>query len=145
MGKGKTKKKLESSTNVVYSESQTNESLATEEMKSSMEMIMVPPPTPASPILFEYYIEPLPDELPNLVRKNLPVVREKGVKLCMELLSKYFGCAEYKFNLVQFWFLDMVTDCLWKVQDEFRLPEALQKTVLEWILHIFDKIRGTYT
>lgn len=102
----------------------------------------VPPPTPSSDFGFEYTFKPLPDELPSAVNLKVPLVREKGVKICIELLADYFGCKDYNFNLFQFWFLDVLTDCLWKVQDEFGFPDHLQKVVLEWILYIFDVIRG---
>lgn len=102
----------------------------------------VPPPTPSSDFGFENTFKALPDELPNTVNLKLPLVREKGVKICIELLADYFGCKDYSFSLFQFWFLDVMTDCLWKAQDEFGFPDYLQKVVLEWILYIFDAIRG---
>lgn len=73
---------------------------------------------------------------------KIPEVRRNGVKLCIDVLAEYFQCQDYKFNHFQFWFLDVVTDCLWKAQDEFRFPDQLQKVVLSWILFIFDKMRG---
>lgn len=102
----------------------------------------VPPPTPTSDYGFDYTFEPLPATLPNLDDVKIPLVRQQGIKTCIRILAEYLGCKEYKFNLLQFWFLDIVVDCLWKVQDEFKLPEKLQKTVLSWILYIVDVIRG---
>lgn len=102
----------------------------------------VPPPTPTSDFGFEYTFKPLPDELPSAANLKLPLVREKGVKICIELMAEYFGCKDYNFSLFQFWFLDVITDCLWKAQDEFGFPDHLQKVILEWILYIFDVIRG---
>lgn len=102
----------------------------------------VPPPTPISGYDFDYSFEPLPATLPNLDDVKIPLVRQEGIKSCIRILAEYFGCKDYKFNLLQFWFLDIVVDCLWKVQDEFKLPEKLQKTVLSWILYIVDVIRG---
>lgn len=101
-----------------------------------------PPPTPSSQLGLEFKFEPLPCKLPGANDLKIPIVRATGVKLCIDALSEYFGCGEYKFNLFQFWFLDVVTDCLWRVQDEFRFPEELQRTVLGWILFIFDLMRG---
>lgn len=102
----------------------------------------VPPPTPCSDFGFEYSFLPLPQELPGVDKLKVPLVREKGVKICIELLADYFGCKDYNFSLFQFWFLDILTDCLWKTQDEFQFPDELQKTVLEWVLYIFNVIRG---
>lgn len=104
----------------------------------------VPPPTPTSQYGFDYSFEPLPATLPNLDNVTIPLVRQEGIKTCIRILAEYFGCKEYKFNLLQFWFLDIVVDCLWKVQDEFKLPEKLQKTVLSWILYIIDVIKGKF-
>lgn len=104
--------------------------------------ITVPPPTPTSQFDFEVNFQALPFQLPNVEKLDIPVIRKTGIKLCVDTLANYFQCQDYKFNLFQFWFLDVVTDCLWKAQDEFRFPDVLQKTVLSWILFVFDKIRG---
>lgn len=104
--------------------------------------ITVPPPTPSSQFGLELSFQGLPSKLPNVDNLKIPVVRRNGIKLCIDTLAEYFQCQDYKFNHFQFWFLDVVTDCLWRAQDEFRFPDKLQKTVLNWILFIFDKIRG---
>lgn len=106
--------------------------------------IIVPPPTPSSQYELELNFEPIPPKLSTVEDLQIPLVRKNGIKLCIDVLAEYFQCEDYKFNLFQFWFLDVVTDCLWKVQDEFRFPDKFQKTVLEWILFIFDKMRGMH-
>lgn len=106
------------------------------------ENITVPPPTPSSQIDYNINFQALPFQLPDVENLNIPMVRKTGVKLCIDTLAEYFQCQDYKFNLFQFWFLDVVTDCLWRAQDEFRFPDPLQKTVLNWILFVFDKLRG---
>lgn len=107
--------------------------------------IVVPPPTPSSQFGLEIDFQPLPPKLPDVSDLKIPLVRKSGIKQCIDILAEYFQCYDYKFNLFQFWFLDIVTDCLWKVQDEFRFPDSLQKTVLEWILFVFDKMRGMHS
>lgn len=104
--------------------------------------ITVPPPTPSSQIGLGLNFQFLPPKLPSTDELKIPLVRRNGIKVCIDTLAEYFQCNDRKFNLFQFWFLDVVTDCLWKVQDEFRFPDELQKTVLDWILFIFDKMRG---
>lgn len=102
----------------------------------------VPPPTPEQCIL-EYSYPSLPSPFPDLAKLDIPYVKEIGIKASLDLLAKYLNCADYKFNLIQFWFLDIITECLWRCQDEFQFPTDYQKLIIEWILYIFDLIRGS--
>lgn len=101
-----------------------------------------PPATPVSQFDFEYNYSLFPQTFPEIENINLPVIREKGVKASIEELGEIFDCTDYKFNLIQFWFLDVIADCIWMAQDKYSFPEDIQKTILAWILFAFDLIRG---
>lgn len=101
----------------------------------------VPPPSPRY-LNFENVYEPLPSRLPELRDLELPRIREIGVKKSIEFLGDSLKCDKYNGNLLHFWFLDILTDCLWRTQDEFKLPKSDQKIVLNWIIYIFNLIRG---
>lgn len=101
-----------------------------------------PPQTPNSEYEFENSISSLPIPFPDLTDLEIPCVREKGVKFCIQFLGNYFKCADYKYNLLQFWFLDIITDCLWTAQDDYNLSTELQKLVLKWVLYFIDLLRG---
>lgn len=103
----------------------------------------VPPPTPEQCIL-EYPYPTLPYPLPKVDTLDVPYIKEIGIKASLDNLAKHFHCTDYKFNLIQFWFLDIITDCLWRCQDEFQFPVAYQKIIIEWILYIFELIKGSY-
>lgn len=102
---------------------------------------IVPPSSPRNDINFDIY-ETLPYDLPNVQNLKIPYIREIGIKATIDKLGEYFRCNNYKVNLLHFWFLDVITDCLWRVQDEFSLIESDQKVVLEWIIFVFNLIRG---
>lgn len=101
----------------------------------------VPPSSPREDLNFQIY-EPLQDNLPNLLNFKIPFIREIGIKATIDKLGEYFQCKNYKINLLHFWFLDIITDCLWRIQDEFNLIESDQKIVLEWIIFVFNLTRG---
>ncbi|KAJ3644011.1 hypothetical protein Zmor_026688 [Zophobas morio] len=103
--------------------------------------LTVPPVTPSDAFAFNNELSQINRPFPKLADFKLPYIREVGVKASIDILSKHFSCLDYKYNAVQFWFLDVITDCLWKVQDEFQFPERYQKIIVEWILHVFDLIR----
>lgn len=102
---------------------------------------LVPPSSPKE-VFFEYTVNSLPDTFPKLRDLRLPRVRMIGVKASIEMFAQMFKCYEFKLNLLQFWFLDMLTDCLWRAQDEYQFPETQQKVILEWVLYFFKLIRG---
>ncbi|XP_018324763.1 uncharacterized protein LOC108736718 [Agrilus planipennis] len=102
----------------------------------------VPSSTPKSEFMFNFPIETLPSEFPSINELEVPIIREIGVKSSIELLGDFFNCTDYKRNHLQFWFLDIVTDCLWRSQDDFRFPVDIQKRILEWILYMFKLIRS---
>lgn len=101
-----------------------------------------PPASPKSEFSFEFNYDIIPEKFPDLKNITLPIVREKGVKASIDELAHIFHCKEYKTNFVHYWFLDVITDCIWVCQDKFEFPEDRQKTVLTWILYAFDVIRG---
>ncbi|XP_044271456.1 reticulocyte-binding protein 2 homolog a-like isoform X2 [Tribolium madens] len=80
----------------------------------------VPPTTPAAQFSFSHIISPIVYPFPKLDNFKFPYIRE---------------------NTAQFWFLDLLTDCLWKLQDEYHFPEHYQKIIIEWILFVLDLIR----
>nr|XP_023029022.1 uncharacterized protein LOC111517180 [Leptinotarsa decemlineata] len=97
-------------------------------------------PSRADP-LSRYKVAPLPDAFPKLNDVKLPFVRDVGVKVAIEKLSDILGCRDYKLNAIQFWFLDIIADCLWRAQDEFQFPDLQQKIILEWVLYTFNLVR----
>lgn len=101
----------------------------------------VPPSSPQGDLNYTIY-DPLPITLPNVRNLKIPYVREIGVKTAIETLADHFQCNNYRINLLHFWFLDIITDCLWKAQEEFDLPESDQKIVLQWIIFLFNLIKG---
>ncbi|KYB25450.1 hypothetical protein TcasGA2_TC034466 [Tribolium castaneum] len=101
----------------------------------------VPPTTPAAQFSFSHIINPIVYPFPKLDNIKFPYIREVGIKSCMEILSVYFSCQDYTQNTVQYWFLDVLTDCLWKLQDEYHFPQHYQKIIIEWILYVLDLIR----
>lgn len=103
---------------------------------------VVPSHTPNSEYDFEQTPLCFPDEFPPLDNLEIPFIRDKGVKYSIDALGDYFRCTDYKFNLLQFWFLDVLTDCLWTAQDDFHLPVLEQKIVLSWVLYLINLIRG---
>ncbi|CAG9834907.1 unnamed protein product [Diabrotica balteata] len=98
----------------------------------------VPPTTPSN-LIQDYEVAPVPAHLPKL-SKN-PWVRNIGVKETIKRLADVYGCKQFKNNLVQFWFLDFLADCLWRVQDEYQFNEKQQQVVLDWVLFVFNLIR----
>lgn len=99
-------------------------------------------PSCAREVFLEYTVNQLPDVFPKLKDLRLPRVRIIGVKASIEMLAEFFKCYDFKFNLLQFWFLDMMTDCLWRAQDDYQFPEMQQKIILEWVLYFFRLIKG---
>lgn len=88
-------------------------------------------------------VEPLPANYPNLDMLKIPYIRKMGIKSCIELLGRFFNCNSYTSNHLHFWFLDVITDCLWRLQDDFQLPDDDQKKVLEYFLYFFKMITDT--
>nr|CAI5854949.1 unnamed protein product [Callosobruchus analis] len=87
----------------------------------------------------------LPPTFPKIDQsKTLPLVREIGVKAFIEYLSEQLGLKDYKVSLLQFWFLDILTDIIWRAQDEYQFPDEHQKSILEWIFFVFDLIRSPH-
>nr|CAH7754534.1 unnamed protein product [Callosobruchus chinensis] len=85
---------------------------------------------------------PLPAAFPKIDEsKTLPLVREIGVKAFIVYLSEQLGLKDYKTSLLQFWFLDILTDIVWRAQDEYQFPDEHQKSILEWVFFVFDLIR----
>lgn len=104
---------------------------------------VVPPTTPRSDqFRFDFRYQRLPRVLLDLSTLEIPLIRECGIKRCIEELALYFGCTEYKFNYLQFWFLDILTDCIWRAQDRYEFPPDQQKIILSWILFALDIIGG---
>lgn len=100
-----------------------------------------PPPSPNVEYSFENIYEPLP-KFPDVGNLDVPLVREIGIKKSIEVLGSYFDCNKYNQNYLHFWFLDILTDCIWTCQDKFGFPNNITKNVLSWILFAFDLIRG---
>ena len=97
----------------------------------------VPPPTPECISDIKPFENAMPMEFPPLDDLELPYVREVGVKSCMGTLGGHLNCRNYVVHSVQFWFLDMLTDCLWRCQDEYSFSANNQKVVLEWVVYFF--------
>lgn len=106
--------------------------------------LIVPPSSPKSSFIYDKTIDTITDKIIDVSNLKIPYVRVLGIKNTIDILGEFFGCTIYKTSLPQFWFLDMVTDCLWKCQDEFMLNEEYQKSVLKWVLFLFDIIRGEF-
>ncbi|CAG9862834.1 unnamed protein product [Phyllotreta striolata] len=98
--------------------------------------------TPLAEQIPDHYAASVPDHIPKITIHDIPTVRKIGVKETIKILAKLFDCNYYTCNYPQFWFLDFITDCLWKVQDEFQFPVEQQIIILEWILYIFNLIRA---
>lgn len=101
-----------------------------------------PPKPPSSPreLITDCYISVLPKIPENISDLEIPFVRQVGVRDSIETLAPFFSCEDYRSNLVEFWFLDVIVDCIWKVQDEYRFPAEQQKCILEWVLFIIELI-----
>lgn len=112
-----------------------------EKLLTGEKNLIVPPSSPRGNFIVDRSIDSIPVKFNNVSDLNIPYIRILGIKKTIEILGEFFGCTIYKTNLIQFWFLDMVTDCLWKCQDEFMLDDTHQRFVLEWILYFFDMIR----
>ncbi|GJQ85031.1 hypothetical protein Trydic_g3692 [Trypoxylus dichotomus] len=100
----------------------------------------VPPCTPDNIASLTMLPQAFPDAFPSFNDLTVPYVREIGIKACMHVLGEYLHCTNYAFNYLQFWFIDILVDCLWKTQDEYYLCEKEQKIVLEWIVYAFKMI-----
>lgn len=100
-----------------------------------------PPPTPKE-LVSDCYVTILPNFPDNVSNIEIPYVREIGIRESIGMLSSFFNCNDYKNNLVQFWFLDVIVDCIWRAQDEFRFAIREQKFILDWILFMFKLIRS---
>lgn len=102
----------------------------------------VPPPTPDS--VFDFEIAGIPSVPTKLDAEDLeiPLVKDIGVKRCINYLGEFFNCKEFQHNMLQFWFLQMITDLLWRLQDKFCLPLDMQKVTLKWVLYMFNLVRG---
>lgn len=99
-----------------------------------------PPPTPVD-LVNDCYVTILPKIPDSFKEINLPYVREAGIRCTIDTLAPFFSCYDYPNNLIEFWFLDFVVDCIWKSQDEFRFSVSQQKQILEWLM-CFLKIIG---
>lgn len=102
-----------------------------------------PPSTPTGEFDFGFTFHTLPKTFRDVTNLQVPIVRKMGVKSCIAILGAYFDCTDYEFNFLHFWFLDVLTDCIWCAQDQYEFPEDQQKIVLSWILFFLDVIRGT--
>ncbi|XP_060536076.1 uncharacterized protein LOC132708017 [Cylas formicarius] len=94
---------------------------------------VVPPNTPKN---FELHMLQLPQLPTDIDKIEIPIIREVGIRDSIVIISKYFGCEDYKLNLVQFWFVDIILDLLWRCQDEYNFPLEYQKAILEWFFFI---------
>lgn len=92
-----------------------------------------PPPTPVD-LVTDCYVTILPKIPDSFKEINLPYVREAGIRYTIDTLAPFFSCYDYPNNLIEFWFLDFVVDCIWKSQDEFRFSVCQQKQILEWLM-----------
>lgn len=101
-----------------------------------------PPSTPEGDFDFGFTFRRLPKTFRDLEQLEVPIVRNVGIKSCIASLGAYFDCSDYEFNFLHFWFLDVVTDCIWRAQDQYEFPEEQQKIVLSWFLFFLDVIRG---
>ncbi|XP_050505670.1 uncharacterized protein LOC114331115 isoform X2 [Diabrotica virgifera virgifera] len=99
----------------------------------------VPPSTPSN-LIQDYEVTPVPARLPKLTKN--PWVRKSGVKETIKRLAEVYGCKQFQYNLIQFWFLDFLADCLWRVQDEYQFNEKQQQVVLDWVIFVFNLIRA---
>lgn len=104
----------------------------------------VQPGSPRGDFDFESSYESVPDELPSLEDLNIPLVKQLGVKECIRILGNYFQCESYQTNMCHFWFLDILVDSLWKMQDDYNFTTHHQKIVMGWIIFIFNLLRGEY-
>ncbi|KAF5308535.1 hypothetical protein FQR65_LT06200 [Abscondita terminalis] len=116
-------------------------SLKNVQLKNVTSRDVIPPQTPNSEFNFQETFKPIPP-FPNLDNLDIPYVRDKGVKYCISYFGDYFNCTDYKTNFLQFWFLDVLTDCVWCLQDKFQLPINVQKIVIDWFLTFVDLIRN---
>ncbi|CAG9769449.1 unnamed protein product [Ceutorhynchus assimilis] len=100
-------------------------------------------PTPSSTpkqLITDCYTTILPNFPESIQNIKIPYVREVGIRDAIASLAPFFKCDDYKNNLVQFWFLDIIVDCLWISQDEYRFSISHQKCILEWLLFVFKLI-----
>ncbi|KAF5291147.1 hypothetical protein FQA39_LY14389 [Lamprigera yunnana] len=111
-----------------------------EKLKKVQSLDNVPQHTPNSEYEFDNQFKPVPP-FPDVANLEIPYIRDKGIKHCIMHFGNFFDCNEYAKNYLQFWFLDIVTDCVWCMQDEYRLPVELQKIVLQWFLYFLDILR----
>lgn len=102
----------------------------------------VPPTTPAASFSFSHMFSQLKSTFSHLQDTTFPYVREIGVKRFIDYLGNLLQCPDYKVNLVQFWFLDVITDCVWQMQDEHYFSDEYQIIVVQWILFVIDLIKG---
>ncbi|KAK9717809.1 hypothetical protein QE152_g23542 [Popillia japonica] len=110
---------------------------AIHEVKPDVE---VPQCTPDNISSLTILPQPFPASFPSFTDFNIPYVREIGVKSCMEIFGDFLDCKNYAYDYMQFWFIDILVDCLWKTQDEYYLREKEQKTVLDWIVYAFTML-----
>lgn len=100
----------------------------------------VPPPTPSYDMDFERNLEIPVINVGQI--DEIPEVQEEGIKFTIENLGRRLGCDNYEYDLIQFWFLDILTDCMWKAQDIFQFTSIEQKIILKWVTEIFKIIAG---
>ncbi|XP_044755667.1 uncharacterized protein LOC123314441 [Coccinella septempunctata] len=112
-----------------------------EKLLNAEKSLIVPHSSPKSNIIFHKYVDTLPEKTNVIENLDIPYIRILGIRNTVKHIGEFFGCTLYKTSLLQFWFLDMVTDCLWKCQDEFTLNDQNQKCVLSWVLYVFNIIR----
>ncbi|XP_019876369.1 uncharacterized protein LOC109604284 [Aethina tumida] len=112
------------------------------DVTSAEQPIPPPPNSPNEQFSFNLECEQLPYISSRLDGIQLPVIRETGVKACIDYLSEYFDCSRYKISTSQFWFLDIFTDWLWRLQDEYYFPEEHQKLILQWLIYVLNLIRN---
>lgn len=90
-------------------------------------------------------IRTLPQRLPLLPNLSpLPLVRQRGVNRAIKDLGKIFKLNYYDESLIQFWYLDMLTDFLWRLQDDFHLPIEFQRIGLSWIIFFLSLVIGNF-
>lgn len=64
----------------------------------------------------------------------LPIVRDQGVLKTIDELARILNFKNHKFSMIEFWYLDILTDFLWRMQDEFALPAEEQRIGLAWVI-----------
>lgn len=102
----------------------------------------VAPDSPNENFSFEDDYRPIAEEIRSFKEFEIPYVKEKGVRECLVLLAEYLKFDNYQINMLEFWVLDMLVDCLWKLQDEYGFTDDQQRVIMDWAVCIFNFVRG---